>query len=103
MTMKTVTLRQALELAAQGAYMDAHNKGADHAQRMAQAREYHEKRGLRANVATGTVRDCDGVCSQFTAYDWAHTYEDAPHFIYWDFFLPILANSADRLRRGLNP
>ncbi len=101
--MQTITLEQAIYHAAQGAWMDAHNKGQDHAQRMQQAREHWNRRKLTANIDTGTVRDRDGVVAQFTAYDWADNYTENPAHIYFDFFASVVRNSADRIRRGFEP
>jgi hypothetical protein len=99
----TVTLRDAISDAAQGAYMDAHNKGPDHARAMADARKYWEGRALRVDISTGTVRDCDGTVAQIVNYDGPQQYEAAPNFIYWDFFAPILTNSAGKIKQGLAP
>lgn len=102
-TAQTVTLQQAISNAAEGAYMDAHNKGPQHARAMATARKYWEGRNLRVDTSTGTVRDRDGTVAQITNYDGPQQYEAARHFIYWDFFAPILTNSANKIKQGLNP
>ena len=101
--MEHITLNQALETAAQGAYSEAHKRGPEWFAAWKQALEHHTRRKLRANIKTGTVRDVDGIRAQFTAYDWQDTYTEAPHFIFWDFFAPDLNNSADRILRNLKP
>lgn len=95
----TITLAQAMEAAATAVYLDRQKAPA----LFDKAIEHHVARGLRADVAKGTTRDRDGWRSGFVAYDWAATYEEAPHFVYWDFFRPAILNSVSRLERGLNP
>lgn len=97
MAAKTMTLPQALQHAATAVYMDLQNAPA----LFDLAVEYHTRKGLKADLAKGTTRDRDGWRSAFTAYDWAHLYEGAPHFAYFDFFRPALLNAVSRLQRGL--
>ena len=102
--MRIVTLREAMEWAPDDVHADMYGEGSkEHAQRVQQAVEHWNRRKLTANIDTGTVRDRDGVVAQFTAYDWADNYTENPSHIYFDFFASVVRNSADRIRRGLEP
>jgi hypothetical protein len=64
---------------------------------------HHEKRKLRADIAEGTTRDCDGWKSGFVGYDWSHEYQDRKEWIFYDFFRGFICNSVSRMARGLQP
>lgn len=64
---------------------------------------YWEKRKLTFDTATGiTSATGQRNLAQFVGFDWGKSYEDAPHLIFWDAFGPIISNSMDRRKRGLD-
>lgn len=101
--MKTITLDQAMQLSDTVVYLDKQKADKQYGPGLFdQAVKHHVKRGLRADIKAGTTRDRDGIKSRFVDYDWADQYQDAPHFVWFDFFLPAILNSCSRLSRGLN-
>jgi hypothetical protein len=102
--MKIVTLNEAMDAAATAVYVD--RKKADQQFGVGlfdKAVAHHNNLGLRANISKGTTRNKRGQQSKYVNYDWAHVYEDAPHFIWYDFFRGVIMNSCSRMARGLEP
>ena len=96
--MKIMTLKQALDHAAADVFCTRQKYGKD-AWAFDQSVEYWTKRNLLADIEAGTTKDRDGQRSRFTAYDWAHVYEEMPHAVFHDFFRGDICNAAGRLLR----
>lgn len=100
MSTRVVTLAEAMEHAATAVYL-CRQKWGDEV--FDAAVKHHTARRLRADVEAGTTTDTVGVRSRFADYDWAATYTDAPHFVWFDFFRGEIENSCSRIQRGLAP
>lgn len=96
---KIVTLQQAAEIVA----AEVSELRATHGAVFDQAMAYHAGRKLRADIATGVTRDCDGWKSGFVNYDWSDNYTKNPEHIFFDFFRGFILNSVSRINRGLKP
>ena len=57
--------------------------------------------GYRVDIQAGVVRNKAEFVSRFVDYDWASRYEEAPHFIFYDFFQGILMNLYTRKLAGV--
>jgi hypothetical protein len=66
-----------------------------------EAVEQMQRDRYRVDIQTGVVRNKAGFVSRFVDYDWASQYEEAPHFIFYDFFQGILMNSYARKLAGV--
>ena len=64
--------------------------------------DWMRKSRFTANLDTGTVRNRDGVRSQFLTYDWADNYAIHPEHIFFDFFRGELMNKYTRFVRGID-
>lgn len=99
-----ITLQQAMDVAATTVYLDRRKFDEQFGPGLFdKAVEHHTKKRLRADIETGTTYRERGWVAQFVSYDWEDHYKDAPHFVWFDFFLPIIGNSVSRMSRGLEP
>lgn len=100
--MHKITLNQAMIAAGTAVYLDKLKADKQFGPGLFdKAVEHHVKRGLRADIKAGITRDREGIKSRFVNYNWAAQYQNAPHFVWFDFFRPAILNSCSRLSRGL--
>lgn len=98
--MKIISLNHAMESAATAVYLDRQKIGGDIFDK---AVAHHSALRLVADIEKGSTKNRHGFVSQFAGYDWQKVYEDAPHFVYFDFFRPAILNSCGRIDRGMEP
>lgn len=101
---RCVTLSEAMSAAGTAVYLDRRQADEQFGPGLFDtAIEHHTALRLRADIVRGTTRNRHGLTSRWVNYDWADTYVEAPHFVWFDYFRPFILNSCSRMARGLAP
>lgn len=101
-----ITLAETLYHAAHAIHMDKRKADEQFGPGLFEkAINHHVRRNLRADTVKGEVRDAGGWKAQYKEWTDANAkqYDDAPHFVWFDFFRGFVMNSCSRMSRGLKP